>query len=131
MNTKLQRSLRVATVALGLAAVVIPAAQAQDEKFIPGHTDFPNALRIESSGGFTPGHTDFPNHLRVDSVYDRARGNGGVEERTVVVPAPGTGRFDWTDAGIGAGGALGLILLASGAALAISRRPLRPTALQS
>ena len=128
MKTTLRKTLRTTIVASALAATLVPAAQAQDEEFIPGYTDFPNALRVESSGTFVPGHSDFPNHLRVDSVYDQARGSGGVEERVVLVPAGGG--FDWTDAGIGAGGAAGLILLATGGALlALNRRPSRRTAL--
>jgi hypothetical protein len=128
MNTTLRKTVRTTIVASALAAALVPAAQAQDEEFIPGYTDFPNALRVESSGAFVPGHSDFPNHLRVASVYDHARGNGGVEERVVLVPAGGG--FDWTDAGIGAGGAAGLILLATGGALlALNRRPSRRTAL--
>ena len=133
MNLKLRRPLRVASVVFALAAAVVPAAQAADEKFIPGYTDFPNALRIESSGpageGFTPGHTDFPNHLRVDSVYDRARGDSGAKETVVVVPAAEARGFDWIDAGIGAGGATGLLLLAAGVAMLALRRPVRGTAL--
>lgn len=130
MNRKLRRSLRVGALGLGFAAAAAPASQAQTNEFIPGYTDFPNALRIESSESFTPGHSDFPNHLRVESIYDRARANGGVEERLVIVPSNDAGPFDWADAGIGAGGALGLILLAGGAALAVTRRPVRRTALQ-
>ena len=127
MNTTLRKTFRTTIVASALAAALVPAAQAQDEDFIPGYTDFPNALRVESPGTFVPGHSDFPNHLRVDSLYDQARGNGGVEERVVLVPAGGG--FDWTDAGIGAGGAAGLILLATGGALLALRRPSRRAAL--
>jgi hypothetical protein len=127
MNTTLHKTVRTAIVASALAAALVPAAQAQDKEFIPGYTDFPNALRVESPGTFVPGHSDFPNHLRVDSVYDQARGNGGVEERVVLVPAGGG--FDWTDAAIGAGGAAGLILLATGGALLAVRRPSRRAAL--
>jgi hypothetical protein len=134
MNLRLQRPLRVATIVFALAVAIVPAAQAQDEKFIPGYTDFPNALRVESNSGnagerFLPGHTDFPNHLRVESVYDSARGNSGADTTVVVVPAAETRGFDWTDAGIGAGGAAGLLLLAAGIALLAIRRPIRGTAL--
>jgi hypothetical protein len=122
-------------VAFALAAAAVPAAQAQDEKFIPGYTDFPNALRIESTAPnrvaerFTPGHTDFPNHLRIESVYDRARRNSGADERVVPVPAADSRGFDWIDAGIGAGGATGVLALAAGIALLALRRPVRRTAL--
>jgi hypothetical protein len=134
MNLKLRRPLRVASAVFAIAAATVPAAQAADEKFIPGYTDFPNALRIESGSGaagerFLPGHTDFPNHLRVESVYDRARGNSGADTTVVVVPAAETRGFDWIDAGIGAGGAAGLLLLAAGVALLAIRRPIRGTAL--
>ena len=134
MNARFPRQLRVASVAFGLAAALVPAAQAQDEEFIPGYTDFPNALRIESAAStnakrFTPGHTDFPNHLRVESVYDRARANSGADERVVLVPAADARGFDWIDAGIGAGGAAGVLLLAAGGAALALRRPVRRTAL--
>jgi hypothetical protein len=132
MNTTLRKTVRTAVVASALAAAFVPAAQAQDEDFIPGYTDFPNALRVGSDAQnptFTPGHSDFPNHLRIDSVYDRARGNGGVQEPVVVAASVEAGGFDWSDAGIGAGGAVGLILLAAGGALAALRRPARRTAL--
>ena len=127
------KPLRVATVALTLAAAVVPAAQAQDERFVPGYTDFPNALRVETdsqrgAARFTPGHSDFPNHLRVASVYDRARGNTGLDRPLVTVTAADSRGFDWIDAGIGAGGAAGVLLLAAGGALAL-RRPVRRTAL--
>jgi hypothetical protein len=133
MNTTLRKTIRTTIVASALAAAVVPAALAQGEEFIPGYTDFPNALRVESDAQnptFTPGHSDFPNHLRIDSIYDRARGNGGVQEPVVVASAAEVGGFDWTDAGIGAGGAVGLVLLAVGGGLAaLHRRPARRTAL--
>jgi hypothetical protein len=128
MKALLRKTFRAAIVTTAVAAALVPAAQAQDDEFIAGYSDFPNALRVEGSGTFVPGHSDFPNHLRVDSAYDRVRGDTGVEERVVLVPAGGG--FDWTDAGIGAGGAAGLILLATGGALlALNRRPSRRAAL--
>jgi hypothetical protein len=130
MTVRAPRSLRVAGVAFALAAVAVPAAQAQDEHFIPGYTDFPNALRTGSSPTvqrITPGHTDFPNHLRVESVYDQARVHGGAAGPVVVVPSAEPGGFDWIDAGVGAGGAAALALAAAAMALAF-RRPVRRTA---
>jgi hypothetical protein len=132
MNARRARSLRVAGLALALAAVVVPAAKAQDEKFIPGYTDFPNALRTDGAPNmqrFTPGHTDFPNHLRVDSAYDRARAHGGSVGPVVVLRATEAGRFDWIDAGVGAGGAAALAALAAGAIALAFRRPVRGTTL--
>jgi hypothetical protein len=139
MYAQASKRLRVAIVAVGLAAAAVPAAYAQDDEFIPGYTDFPNALRIDGTASnakadrnrssFAPGHTDFPNHLRVESVYDRARANSGADRQIVVVPAADARGFDWIDAGIGAGGAAGVILLAAGTALLALRRPVRRTAL--
>ena len=133
MNSTLRKTVRTTIVASALAAALVPAAQAQNEKFIPGYTDFPNALRVESVSGaqnptFTPGHSDFPNHLRFDSEYDRARYQSGFYGGVITVRRVSPG-FDWTDAGIGAGGAVGLILVAAGGALALYRRPTRSTAL--
>lgn len=124
--------MKAMLIAVALAALLAPAAQAQDEKFVPGYTDFPNALRVEAAtppNPYTPGHSDFPNHLRVDSVYDRARANSGADGRLVVVAAADDRRFDWADAGIGAGGAAGVLLLAAGMAALAVRRPVRRTAL--
>ena len=130
MTSELLRPLRIAGVAFVLAAAIVPVAQAQDEEFIPGYSDFPNALRIESDTTFVPGHSDFPNHLRVQSTYDRSRANAGVDETVVLVPTAAPGGFDWLDAGIGAGGALGLVLLAiGGTMLVLHRRPTRSAAL--
>jgi hypothetical protein len=131
MRSKTSKPLRVAGVAFVLAAAAVPAAQAQDEQFIPGYTDFPNALRLESDGSatsFTPGHSDFPNHLRVASVYDRAREHIGSDRPIVIAQASESRGLDWTDAGLGAGGAAGVILLATGVAVLL-RRPVRRPAL--
>ncbi len=127
MKARATRPLLVASVAFALAAGFTPVAQGQDETFIPGYTDFPNALRLHAES-FTPGHTDFPNHLRVESVYDRARANGGANGPVVVVSAADSRGFDWSDAGIGAGGAAGALALAAGAVVLAFRRPVRRTA---
>jgi hypothetical protein len=60
---------------------------------------------------------------------DRAgvRGPGAAPEPTPAHIVLSPGGFDWTDAGIGAGMALGLILLGSGMLL-VARRHRRPTA---
>jgi hypothetical protein len=109
MKSTLRKTIRTTIVASALAAALVPAAQAQNEKFIPGYTDFPNALRF-------------------DSEYDRARYQSGFYGGVITVRRVSPG-FDWTDAGIGAGGAVGLILVAAGGALALYRRPTRSTAL--
>jgi hypothetical protein len=127
-----ENDMKAMLIAVALAALLAPAAQAQNEKFVPGYTDFPNALRVEARmppDGFTPGHSDFPNHLRVDSAYDRARTNSGADGQVVVIAEAKDRSFDWADAGIGAGGAAGVLLLAAGMAAIAVRRPVRKTAL--
>ena len=126
--------MKAMLIAVALAALLVPAAQAQDEKFIPGYTDFPNALRVvgatpTGTERYMPGHSDFPNHLRVDSVYDRARANSGADRQVVVIAEAKDRSFDWADAGIGAGGAAGVLLVAAGMAALAARRPVRRTAL--
>jgi hypothetical protein len=64
---------------------------------------------------------------RSPDTRDRAEGRGtfSAPELTVVKvtdPAPPTGGMDWGDAGIGAGGMLGLVLLALGSGLALVHR---------
>ena len=59
---------------------------------------------------------------------DRAgvRGPGAAPDATPATILVSPNGFDWTDAGIGAGMALGLILLGSGMLL-VARRHRRPT----
>jgi hypothetical protein len=130
MESTLRKTVRGAIVALAVAAALAPAALAQEDEFIPGYTDFPNALRIESETGetFVPGHTDFPNHLRFDSEYDRARYQSGLYGGVITVRRVSPG-FDWNDAAIGAGGAAVVLILGAGLAALALRRPIRRTAL--
>jgi hypothetical protein len=58
---------------------------------------------------------------------DGVRGPGAAPRTTPAHIVVSPTRFDWTDAGIGAGMALGLILLGSGMLL-VARRHRRPTA---
>jgi hypothetical protein len=62
----------------------------------------------------TPGNPQIVGSLNPDDRADRVTPPAGDP---VVVATPSSG-FDWTDAGIGAGFAVGLMLLALGAALA-------------
>jgi len=69
--------------------------------------------------------------LRSPDTRDFAAGRGtfSAPEVTVVKvsePSPVAGGLDWADAGIGAGGMLGLVLVGVGGALVISRRTHRP-----
>jgi hypothetical protein len=66
--------------------------------------------------------------LRPPDVIDAAAGRGTYNSpRVVVVKMPGSestspGGIDWADAGIGAGGLLGLTLIGAGGAFAIVHR---------
>jgi hypothetical protein len=133
-NQTKENDMKAMLIAVALAALLAPGAQAQDESFIPGYTDFPNALRVvgatpTGTERHTPGHSDFPNHLRVDSVYDRARANSGADRQVVVIAEAKDRSFNWADAGIGAGGAAGVLLVAAAMAALAARRPVRRTAL--
>jgi hypothetical protein len=120
---------RFLTAALLLTLVSGGGATAQADTFIPGYTDFPNALRqaaphprpddraipprgsAEPSGGVT----------RPD---DRS-GTLGPGATPVVLAAPtasGGGSFDWADGAIGAATATGVLLLSAGAGLLALRR---------
>jgi len=60
-----------------------------------------------------------------DDPAGDGRGTFSAPEVTVVKlsePSPTAGGLDWADAGIGAGGMLGLVLVGAGSALLITRR---------
>ena len=65
--------------------------------------------------------------LRSPDTVDLATGRGGAGQPVVSIVSP-QGGFDWGDAGIGAGGAVAVILLGVGAVLmtAHRRRGTRP-----
>jgi hypothetical protein len=64
--------------------------------------------------------------LRSPDAQDAAEGRGAWNAPRVMVvkmsrpQVSGSNGFDWTDAGIGAGGALGLVLLAVGGTLVVA-----------
>jgi hypothetical protein len=74
----------------------------------------------------TPATTSAGTDLRTPDAVDHGLGRGTFSAPDVTVvkvvdPPPTTG-FDWGDAGIGAGGLLGLILVALGGTLVVSHR---------
>ena len=95
------RITRAAGLALSIAALAAPSASASNP----------------------------PPTLMSPDAQDAAAGRGtySAPEVTVIkVPAAGTdgsGGFQWTDAGVGAGGMLGLIVLAGGCAALVTHRP--------
>ena len=130
MSTQTTRTRRLLTgVALCFIAVAISTPAAGATKYIPGYTDFPNALRVadelrvSEGSGYIAGYTDFPNALR---VADEIRAAAGASRTAVAPPrvkSQAVSRaFDWGDAGIGAGTAVGACLLLLAMTGAVRRR---------
>jgi hypothetical protein len=113
------RLTRSAALGLALAAVAAPTAAAQQDLRSPDARDAARAAEAQQ---------EQPRQdLRAPDTRDAARGVGTFSAPDVIVvklvePASPSGGLDWGDAGIGAGGLLGLILLATGSALAVMDR---------
>jgi hypothetical protein len=110
------------TAATALAVVVSGTAlgTAAAGDYIPGYTDFPNALRLqkqEKQSEFIPGYTDFPNALRLRDSYAK-RAHASVAAR---VTNDDSG-FDWGTAGIGIGASLSALIAAAGVTITVRRR---------
>jgi hypothetical protein len=108
------RITRIAAIALAVAATTAPAASADD------HWRYPHL-------GSAP--QEQSQDLRSPDTFDYANGRGTYNSpEVVVVPAPEpaaqptAGGVDWEDVGIGAGGLLGLSLIALGGGLVIVHR---------
>jgi hypothetical protein len=116
------RFTRPAALALTLVALAAPTAAAQQDLRSP---DVRDAARTGSLAGTTSTPRQ---ELRSPDTRDHAEGRGtfNAPEVTVVKlaqPAPaGNGGIDWGDVGIGAGGLLGLALLALGGTFAVVHR---------
>jgi hypothetical protein len=106
-DRKSKHRLAALAATLAVAATAVPAASA--ERFIPGVTDF--GVRSE----FTPGVTDFPQ--RPADVGPDAAPAPIRQVRHV----PAADRFDWADAGVGAGAAVIAAFAAAAAAGVVSR----------
>jgi hypothetical protein len=107
----LHRITVLAALGLVFAALAAPAALAQQDLRNPDTRDVAEALRLD---------------LRNPDTRDMAEAGGASPEVTVVevpvaTPSPESG-LDWGDAGIGAGGMLGLALLAAAGILAVTHR---------
>jgi hypothetical protein len=122
MNTK--RLTRSTAIGLALAALAAPAAVAQQDlrnadQVDPapvGSQDLRNADQV------APAPADVPQDRRSPDTIDAAAGRDTADVVFVKVPqaAPADG-LDWADAGIGAGGLLGLGLVALGGTLVVVR----------
>jgi hypothetical protein len=107
----------------------IGAGQGATTQYTPSDVRSPDAV----SAGQKP--TGPVVDMRTPDAKDHGEGRGTFSAPDVTVvkvvdPAPTSTGFDWGDAGIGAGGLLGLILLGLGGTAAVAHRKAtpRPTA---
>jgi hypothetical protein len=111
-------------VALGLTVFAFAAPTAAAE--IPHHAS-PEGNPVAGPDDKAAAMIEARRDLRSPDTRDHADGRGtfNAPEVTVVKvtePSPVSGGVDWADAGIGAGAAFGLSLLALGSTLAVVRR---------
>jgi hypothetical protein len=129
------RFTRPASIALAVTALGASTAGAQPADFPAPHAidagtpvaqtmkDLRTPDAVEAG---TPATTKAGTDLRTPDAVDHGLGRGTFSAPDVTVvkivdPPPTTG-FDWGDAGIGAGGLMGLILVALGGTLVVSHR---------
>jgi hypothetical protein len=109
------------TAALGLAvaAIAAPVAAAQQDLRSPDAVD-------AAQTALARGHDQQAQDNRSPDARDAAQGRGTFTAPRVTVvkvaqpTATTSGGFDWGDAGIGAGGVLALVLIATGGALMVT-----------
>jgi hypothetical protein len=118
-----------ATPAIGGGVAVIPVVRPDDRADRVSPVTIETAVRPDDRGArvspVSPVSTIQPGSLPDDRAGARGPGSAPAATPAHIVVSP-TG-FDWTDAGIGAGMAFGLILLGSGMLL-VARRHRKPTA---
>lgn len=148
-HTKARRLVKALALGLAVAAISTPVAQAgPEDRLLPvvGASESavqPDGYQPQLGGGATSAVVDgwqvrFPSTTEVDGwagrfespepvalvgyrVPDGYQPDVGVREPSAA-PVEITGRFDWADAGIGAGIVFGAMLLAAAAALAMRAR---------
>jgi hypothetical protein len=140
-----RRLTRTTALGLALAALAAPAAAAQQDLRNPDRRATEIALAQEQYyGSFGDGAGKAAQDLRSPDARDYADGRGTSSAPDVTVvkvaepsapTAPAGGGLDWGDAGIGAGIALGVMLMGLAGVLgivhrrhtALLRRPASPT----
>jgi len=134
------RITRSAALALGLAVFAAPAAIAQQDLRNPDSrapaASVSQDLRNPDSRVPAPVQAaSVAQDLRAPDTVDAANGRGtfsAPEVTVVTLPEPSVavpgGGLDWSDAGIGAGGMLAMVLLAAGGTIAVLHRRQRPPA---
>ena len=118
-----RRITRSAALGLTLAALAAPTAGAAPADL--RSPDARDAARTAEAAVSVPRQD-----LRSPDARDLAAGRGTFSAPDVTVvklsepapAAPTAGGLDWTDAGIGAGGMLGLVLIGVGGTLVVMRR---------
>jgi hypothetical protein len=117
------RTARTIATALVAGAAIAPTAMAQQDLRMPDTRDA--AERPHSSG----------QDIRMPDTRDAAAGRGTQDAPVVEfveVPGPAAdGGFAWTDAALGAGTAVGIVLFGAGGALATVRLRRRPVGARS
>lgn len=111
------RITRSAALGLALAAIAAPSAAAQQDLRGPDARDAARPAAVRQP------HQD----MRSPDARDAAEGRGTFNAPEVTVvrleDSPSKpGGLDWADAGIGAGGMLGLVLLGLGGGLLVTHR---------
>jgi hypothetical protein len=100
----------------------IAAGQGATSQYTPSDVRTPDSVSASK-----PSTTEPVADMRTPDARDHGQGRGTyiapeVTVVKVVDPVPTASGFDWRDAGIGAGGLLGLILLGLGATAAVAHR---------
>jgi hypothetical protein len=138
VETEAARFVHQPGVTSGPAALPSQVIRQQGSaSFVPGYSDFPNALRLHSTltpteqrqldaavaqsnskGSFVPGYTDFPNVLRLHNTLtptERKQLDAAIGSTTSTVSSSGSD-FSWSDAGVG----IGIGLAIAGGLVAVS-----------
>jgi hypothetical protein len=127
------RLTRSAALGLALAALAAPTAAAAQQQDLRSPDTRDAARAAQSPTGSLPWAYGGPQvaqisrDLRSPDTRDAAAGRGTFSAPQVTVikvpqPAPSAGGIDWGDAGIGAGAAIGVTLLALCSTVAIAHR---------
>jgi hypothetical protein len=114
------RFTRAAALTLALTAMAASPASAMPRRASPAPCS-----EVCSGGGYAPGPSRPAAHTSTAPGSDVSSTNGNDLARvppTVVRISSGDSGFDWGDAGIGAGAALGLMLAATGGTLLLAHR---------
>lgn len=139
------RSRFARTIGLGVTIAALGASTAGARPVDLFSTDAAGAGQAQTTTRYTPADVRSPDALsagqpkttepvvdmRTPDAKDHGNGRGTFSAPDVTVvklvePQPTSTGFDWSDAGIGAGGLLGLALIALGGTAAVAHHRQRP-----